>query len=665
MASQSAEEATKEIDMIHEKYDHVPPYTPTPTFTPTYTFSPSLTMTPSPTVTPSYTPTYTSTHTVSPTVTWTVYKEFIESVEDFVHPLNGSQVDFAVCPCVIDNVNTDSYVFGAKRYDENKANKTIVIQNERYEIVTSYTSFTKDVLDEDGVTTSQVPFFKNSSLLVPKNTQIDMYILFNSNVFYELEYTGNEQVYNISSSIVPSNHDPFVKSTYVSFSIKTQIQIDGYRLLKQKESRIIQSVEDVTPQIGFAIKTNDYAYTYVVYIGVTHGTDNIEIDMITKNNVIIAMNGETVVGVSSIRTTSNPSRIAVQIHTNTMEDEYITFKILRHVNVSMYTLGSVLLNITGGTHVFRVGYARKEMKAPYDYISINSGSTRSMVGTYLSSIMNHVSAIRSQQGYLIKTGNGFVGTLGKKSISYTLSTGTFYILTLNEDVVWEYVGTPLLNTNITYDIQRGENWIAHPDIEDTSFEAFTQTFTSLQSVKTQNTMMTYTDNKWIGDISTIQPNEGYIISSSSSYDVLSTYRHYSTVPVQIETNFNVMLDDIPCGIEIIDANNLRVTIQSVQFECVSKQDQSYYDSNLLTIVPTLFESTNDVEVQIGGYTGVKVKGVLSFNLAYSNGMYDTSVSGFLDVYVHMGDTDSFTGDEPEMSWMSDIRGDNGYVIKKI
>ena len=26
-------------------------------------------------------------------------------------------------------------------------------------------------------------------------------------------------------------------------------------------------------------------------------------------------------------------------------------------------------------------------------------------------------------------------------------------------------------------------------------------------------------------------------------------------------------------------------------------------------------------------------------------MYDTSVSGFLDVYVRMGDTDSFTGDE--------------------
>ena len=79
----------------------------------------------------------------------------------------------------------------------------------------------------------------------------------------------------------------------MSFSIKTQIQIDGYRLLKQKESRIIQSVEDVTPQIGFAIKTNDYAYTYVVYIGVTHGTDNIEIDMITKNDVIIAMNGNS------------------------------------------------------------------------------------------------------------------------------------------------------------------------------------------------------------------------------------------------------------------------------------------------------------------------------------------------------------------------------------
>jgi len=549
--------------------------------------------------------------------------------------------------------------------DKDKANKTIVIQNEWYEIVTSYTPFSKDVLQEDGVTVSQVPFFKNSGLLVPKNTQIDMYILVNNDAFYELEYNGSESVYNISSTIVPSNHDPFTKSTYVSFDVKTQIQIYGYRLLKQRESRIIQSVEDVTPQIGFTIKTNDYAYTYVVYIGVTHGTDNLEIDMITKNDVIVAMKGETVVGVSSIRTTSKPSRIAVQIHTNTTEDETITFKMLKHANVSMYTLGSVLLNITGGTHVFRVGYARKELKAPYDYISINSGSTRSMIGTYLSSVMGDVSAIRSQQGFLIKTGNGFVGTLGKKNISYTLSTGTFYILTLSKDVLWEYVGTPLLNTDITYNIQKGENWVAHPDIEAIPFDAFTSIFTKLQTVKTQNNMMTYTDGDWIGDILSIQPNEGYIISSNASYDILATYRHYSTIPVQIQTNFNVMLDDIPCGIEIIDANNLRVTIQGVQFECISKQDQSYYDSNLLTIVPTLFESTNDAEVSIGEYTGVKIKGVLSFNLTYADSMYDTSVSGFLDIYVHMGDTDSFTGDEAEMSWMSDIRGDNGYTIKKI
>jgi len=674
VTTKSAEESTKDIDMVHEKYDHLPPYTPTPTFsmTPTSTMSPTITPTPTITVTPSntisMTPTVTESSTVTPTVsqTWTVYQEFVNNVEEFVQPLSGTQVDFAVCPCIVDGATENTRIFALKRYDIDKANKTLVVNGEWYEIVSSYTSFSKDILQADGESTTQVSFFMNNSLLVPKNTDIDKYILFHDDSFFELEYSGGEKVYNTDDDIIPTNHDPLDVNTYIEFSKKTNIQIYGYRLLKHRESRIVQSVEDVAPQIGFAIKTNDYAYTYVFYVSVTHGTDNIEIDMITKNDVIIAMNGDTVVGVSSIRTTTSiPSRIAVQVHTNTMEDEYITFKLLKHTNLFMYTLGGLYINIEGGSHLFRVGYTRKELKAPYDYISINSGSTRSMVGTYLKRIMQKVNAIRSQYGVLIKTSNGFVGTLGKKSTSYTLSVNTFYILNLEEDVVWEYMGTPLLHSQISYAIDEGENWISHPDIENISFEYFTEIFTHLTSVKSQNALMTYDSGNWNGDISIIEPNEGYIVTSERTYDIVSTLRHYSTIPVQIQTHFDVLLDDIPAQITIIDATNVHVNIYGVQFQCVSKKEYSYYDSNLLTVVPTLFESTNDVEVNIGEYTVIKIKGVLSFTLAYSNEIYDTNVSGFLDLWLHMGDVDEFTGDEPEMSWLSDIRGDNGYVIKKI
>ena len=674
VTSKSAEEATKDIDITFEKYDHLPPYTPTPTFTmtPTTTISQSITPTPSMTVTPSntisITPTVTESSTVTPTVsqTWTVYQEFVNNVEDFVQPPNGTHVDFSVCPCIVEDANESTCIFALKRYDIDKANKTLVVRGEWYEIVSSYTTFSKDVLQPTGESTTQVGFFMNNSLLIPKNTDIDMFVLFHSNSFYELEYTGSEQIYNTNDDIIPVNHDPLDINTYIEFTKKTNVEIYGYRLLKQRESRIVQSVEDVAPQIGFAIKTNDYAYTYVFYVSVTHGTDNIEIDMITRNDVIVAMNGENVVGVSSIRTTTTtPSRIAVQVHTNTMEDEYITFKLLKHTNLYMYTLGGMYINIQGGTHTFRVGYTRKELKAPYDYVSINSGSTRSMLGTYFKSIIQVLNSVRSQQGVLIKTNNGFVGTLRNKTISYTLSANTFYILNIQEDIVWEYVGAPMLNNNVSYTIEEGENWISHPDIENIPFSSFTGIFTNLTSVKTQHGMMTFDSGGWNGGISIIEPNEGYIVTSERTYDVIRTLRHYSTIPIQIQTQFDVILDDIPAQITIIDETNVHVNIYGVQFQCESKQEYSYYDSNLLTIVPTLFESTNDVEANIGDYTAIKIKGVLSFTLAYSNEMYDTNVSGFLDMWVHMGDFDEFTGDDPEMSWLSDIRGDNGYVIKKI
>lgn len=674
VTSKSAEEATKDIDVTFEKYDHLPPYTPTPTFsmTPTITISQSITPTPSITVTPSntlsMTPTVTESSTVTPTIsqTWTVYQEFVNNVEEFVQPLSGTQVDFAVCPCVVEESNENTHIFALKRYTIDKANKTLVVRGEWYEIVSSYTAFSKDVLNTDGETTTQVAFFMNNSFLIPKNTNIDMFVLFHNNSFYELEYAGNKQIFNTNDDIIPSNHDPLNENTYIEFTKKIEIQIYGYRLLKQRESRIVQSVEDKTPQIGFAIKTSDYAYTYVFYVSVTHGTDNIEIDMITRNDVIVAMNGDSVVGVSSIRTTtSNPSRIAVQVHTNTMEDEYITFKLLKHTNLYMYTLGGVYINIQGGSHTFRVGYTRKELKAPYDYISINSGSTRSILGTYFKTIIHVINSVRSQRGVLIKTNNGFVGTLGSKTISYTLSSNTFYILNIQEDIVWEYVGTPLLNSDISYAIEDGENWISHPDIENITFSRFTGIFTHLTNVKTQHSMMTYDSGEWNGDISIIEPNEGYIVTSERTYDVTNTLRHYSTIPIQIKTQFDVILDDIPARITIIDATNVLVDIYGVQFQCESKQEYSYYDSNLLTVVPTLFESLNDVEVNIGDYTAIKIKGVLSFTLTYLNEIYDTNVSGFLDMWVQIGDTDEFTGDEPEMSWLSDIRGDNGYVIKKI
>ena len=664
VTTNSAEEATQYIDIVNEKYDHVPPNTPTPTFTPTTSITPTSTPTPTFTPTTSITPTSTPTPTVTMTQTWTVYQEFLNNVEEFVQPLGGTQVEFVVCPCVVEGAVENTHVFALKIYDKDRANKTLVVDGEWYEIVSNYTSFSKNVLQEDGESTTQVSFFKNNSLLIPKNTEIDKYILFHNDSFFELEYSGNEQVYNNDVDIIPTNHDPSNINTYIEFSMKTEIQIYGYRLLKQRESRIVQSVEEVVPQIGFAINTNDYAYTYVFYISVTHGTDNIEIDMITKNDVIIAMNGDRVVGVSSIRSTSSPSRIAVQVHTNTMEDEYITFKLLKHTNIFMYTLGGLYINIEGGSHVFRVGYTRKELKAPYDYISINSGSTRAMMGTYLKTIIQELKSIRSQYGVLIKTGNGFVGTLGKKSVSYTLSVNTFYILNLSQDVIWEYVGTPLLNSDISYTIEEGENWISHPDIENKSFSHFTEIFPHLNNVKSQKSMMTYDSGNWGGDISVIEPNEGYIVTSERSYDIVSTLRHYSTIPVQIRTQFNILLDDIPAEITILDTTHVHVNIYGVQFQCESKQEYSYYDSNLLTVVPTLFESTNDVEVDIGEYTAIKIKGVLSFTLSHSIDIYDTNVSGFLDMYVHMGDVDDFTGDEPEMSWLSDIRGNNGYVMKK-
>lgn len=666
VSTKSAEEATKDIDILNEKYDHIPPYTPTPTFTttPTDSVSPSVTPTPSMTMTPTVTESSTMTPTV--TQTWTVYQQFLNNVEEFVQPMNGTQVDFAVCPCVVDDATDNTRIFALKRYDSDKANKTLVVEGEWFEIVSSYTSFSRDILQPDGENTTQISFFMNNSLLIPKNTDIDKYILFHNDTFFELEYDGSEQVYNVSNDIVPLNHDPLNIDTYIRFVKKTEIQIYGYRLLKQRDSRILQSVEDVAPQIGFNIKTNDYAYTYVYYVSVTHGTDNIEVDMITKNDVIIAMNGNEVVGVSSIRiTTTNPSRIAVQVHTNTMEDEYITFKLLKHTNLSMYTIGGVYINIQGGSHIFRVGYTRKYLKAPFDYVSINNGSTRSMIGTYFKTIIQEVNGVRSQYGILIKTSNGFVGTLGNKSVSYTLSTSTFYIIHLKQDIVWEYVGSPLLNSDVSYTIKEGENWLSHPGIENISFNQFTEIFTDLNNVKSQSGMMTYESGNWNGDISVIEPNEGYIVTSNHSYNTINTIRHYSTIPIQIKTQFDVLLDDIPAQITIVDATQVQVNIYGVQFQCESKQEYSYYDSNLLTVVPTLFESKNDVEVNIGEYTGIKIKGVLSFTLTYSNEIYETNVSGFLDIWVHMGDIDEFTGDEPEMSWISDIRENNGYVIKKI
>ena len=659
ITSASAEEATKRIDAVYEKYDHRPPHTPTPTHTMTPT--PSATMTP----TPSATMTPTPSATMTPTITWTVYQESLTDVADFVKPTNGTQVDLAVCPCTVDGATENTYIFAVKRYDKDMANKTLVINGQWYEIVSSYTTFSKDILNEDGETTTQLSFFMNNTLVVPKNTDIDMYILFDNDTFFELAYDGGQSIYNIPESIVPANHDPTDEQTYIRFTKHGEIQMYGYRLLKQRESRIAQSVEDVAPRIGFTIETNDYAYTYVAYIGITNGTDNIEIDMITKNDVLLAFKGDSVVGVSSIRTTTQPSRIAIQIHTNTTEYEHITFKLLKHANLFMYTLGGIDVSIQGITHVFRVGYTRKDLKAPYDYISVNSGSTRSMIGTYLKSIIQDVSAVRSREGILVKTGNGFVGTLLHKSASYTLSVNTFYILTLSTDVTWEYVGTPLLNKEITYAIEEGENWISYPGIEGTSFEEFTNTFAHLDTIRNQEGLMTYESDSWIGDITSIEPNEGYIVSSTRGYDVITTTRQYSTVPVQIKTQFTVLLDDIPAEIIITDATHVQVSIRGVSFACTSKQDQSYYDSNLLTVVPTLFESTNDAEVVIGQYTGEKIKGVLSFALTYSNGVYDTDVSGFIDVYVRKGDTDIFTGDDPEMSWMSDIRGDNGYEIKNI
>lgn len=682
------------IDSLNYKYDH---YIPIPTPTMSLTVSPTQTPTPTMTNTESVTPSMTESYT--PTITKTNRLLNTIDIDNFKPTFSSSEMDNLCNVSMIlkdendDDISENVSVFvidlqGTSEYIPDKTIITYDGDNEiTYKVISTIGKNNDYVISNDGQTQIQPGFWSVTTLNILKSSLISpLFMCLYRGTFHALEYVsknGVEPPVNIqsiqSNLYIPSGLVNDDSSTYYTYKIGTTVDVFGYfsGMMKYSESKFINLIEDVSPSIAFDVNVNDYAYNFILPIQIEMGNDNVSESFLSQNDVIILLDRDNNVrGIGSIY---NSNTIYVQAHTNTTSIEQYTIKLYKHTSdhfanrsvitidtIDIYTKNGLVYTeyaeISGINPIkIKIGEIDVLLKAPFDWFSLNVQTTNPTFGIYLSSVLQNMTSLKSQKGLIIKTSQGgYVGSLDSDAgIVINMTLNTFYMIRLISDSRLIFHGKSLNNTQVTYELIDGDNWISNPYDVSLSLNEYVQKFENGTILYGKDGISTMINSQWIGSINSIVPNKGYILNNNISETITFDVTHHENIQVEDKNTFDISLDNFPIvnsgNIEFIDSTSLHVNINGTIFECNTQSQFYYYDSDLKTMVPTVFESTNEISMQIDSQaTAVKCKGILTYTFLNNNSQYDVLLSGYIDFFLKIGFDDPFTNETAKFKWMSEI-----------
>ena len=705
-----AEKSTRDIDFQYGMYDHVDVPDPTPTPEPTVTPTPAPTVTPTqtqtvtqtatstPTVTVTVTPTVTQTvtqtvtptvtQTVTPTVTQTVTPTvtqtatptpsvtptgtiFYSVITDIRHFANDEEVtghtsDVVVFERTVPDLNgdTDNALFVVRGTHEETPRLTLYVDGMgKHKIISSVGTFSDKALGADGETIVDAPYACRN-LIVPRMKEEHKDA---SHVAVLKKGTEYYVMGNADSLLSPPVGADVVSVTLSMPEPLVSTKIEGYHMYALDDGSVMMySVEDSVPDMGYTFDIHEYAYNFVCKITIHEGVFNVKTSFISKNDVILVYNGENLVGISSI---FNLDEISVQVYTNIDDEQLYVFKIVKYDSKKIIEIGSEMMSTGDAAVSFDMGRVVKNLSGT-TWVSANVDSENSKLGRYFKSVLDALVEIKSQKGIVRKKDVYYVGDLDVSSESpeYDITYLQFYIVKTSRDVSWDFYGRPLIDTEAEHHIRVGENWVSSHMVKDVSFSEWISQYPHVDAVTSQAGFMKLDDKgEWTGNIDFIRPNEGYIIRSNRAYVLKKKIRQYkhSTYVTKESHSFYISEPYMKGIFTIADESKFVVTLDGVSFDCsVVASDKKYHDSNIYTIVPTYFESTEvGTPLIVGELKITKIKGVLSYVIDEDK---NTHLSGLLDAYVVIGDGDSFTGKGPFSDWYSVYNKEyaRGLKIKK-
>ena len=132
---------------------------------------------------------------------------------------------------------------------------------------------------------------------------------------------------------------------------------------------------------------------------------------------------------------------------------------------------------------------------------------------------NNVSITIKSQTQNVRFRNGrWIGQLS------TLDLAKMYTITVDEGCEIALEGTPVDASALSVTISEGVNWIAFPFDQSMALTDFFGTFpVSNDVVKSQTNNSRYVNSRWIGQLTTLEPDKGYIYNSANANDRTFTF----------------------------------------------------------------------------------------------------------------------------------------------
>lgn len=194
------------------------------------------------------------------------------------------------------------------------------------------------------------------------------------------------------------------------------------------------------------------------------------------------------------------------------QNEYTTCTVVEPTTITAVTTSEagavVTLNFTNGQTV--------EMAAGNNWWSTNLDITLDNLKNALVTAMPDASSIRitAQNGsFIIYNGTNWIGNIT------TLDITKFYIVKTTESCEMILTGQPINPAQHPITILPNNNWIAFPLSESTTVSnAFSgYTATNNDRVTSQDgKFVIYLNGNWVGNLTTLQPGQGYIYSSKAT-----------------------------------------------------------------------------------------------------------------------------------------------------
>jgi hypothetical protein len=472
----------------------------------------------------------------------------------------------------------------------------------------------------------------------------------------------------------------------IDFEITTQTLIENFTVYILDVSTtglhnhsVLHRLEFEKPTIAFDVIKNNFAYTYSLYVKIRHGEYNVESNTIDQGDILILLDEFDVTrGIGSLVYTDT---FMLQGHTNSVTVEKYKIKLFKYSSNSclnggkVYNLKEVYLYCAGNkiydhleneyTYdnplIIKLGEIDTLLHAPYQWVSVNSINDDDDFQYYFQSIIPALKAIKTKKALLQKSADGtFIGGLRVNNGLWerTVKLSDMYIVKLDYDIRWTFHGKPLIDANIVYNMEKGENWVGFPFTNSYLFDDFINTyftFSRVTSVNSREYSKIFTEQGYIGDLQRVDPNEGYVMTLTNSLDLNVQFTNINYTDVNYSHEFDITIPSFPitsAQLKILSANTCSIQLLDTIVTCTTQTDFSSLDDDINTFIPSYFEGLcnftyDDIRFK-------KIMGVVSFTFEMLNGSYEIKANGIIDAVVQIGQQDPFTEYDPQEYNLSDI-----------